>query len=301
MVGLLACVALAPVPAAQAAYRPQFSLELSDTRPAAAPAVTARVTQSPGESANRRLALRYPPQFGFNPGFAVQGCAPAAEQVDACPESSRIGSSRAVNLLGEFSGPVYITPDFRLLSYLNGPGGAARQKLEGKLYLRPDGSVETVFDNLPNFPTTLAETTVEGGSRGVLLTPRTCGRYTLTGSFTSHADEQVTAERPVDVAGCPNRPVITALRARPRRFRTHTTLAWRLSQPALHTSVSVQRLERSRWRELRRVRGPGRLRGNRLRIGRRGLRPGRYRFVLRAVSRDGLVSLSRFVAVTKAG
>jgi hypothetical protein len=297
LAGLLVCGALAPVPTASAAYRPEFALELSDTRPAAAPSVTARVTQAPGESANRRLAVRYPPQFGFNPGFAVTGCGAADEQANSCPESSRIGSSRAVTVLGTFTGPVYFTPDFRLLSYLGGPGGVGSQKFEGRLYLRPDGSIEAVFDNLPNLPTTLAETTVEGGSRGILLNPRACGRYKVTGSFTSHSDEEATSELPIDIAGCPPRPVITAPRARPRRFRTRTTLAWTLSEPALYTSVSVQRLARGRWLELRRLRGPGGAGENTLRIASRRLQPGRYRFMLRAVGRERL-SRSRAVAAT---
>jgi hypothetical protein len=294
---VLACCGLAAATSAQAAYAPSFSLDLSDRSPAAAPTVVARVSQAPGESANRRLAVRYPPQFGFNPGFAVTGCPPANEQANTCPESSRIGRSRAVTLLGEFSGPVYITPDFRLLSYLDGFGGVGRQRFEGRLYLDPDGSIETVFDNLPDLPTLVAETRVEGGSRGILLTPRRCGRYTVTGSFTSHASEQVTRNLPIDVAGCPGRPAITALHARPRRFRTRTVLAWRLSQPALRTSVSVQKLERSRWHELRRLRGSGRLGSNSLRIGARRLRPGRYRLVLRAVAGRRLVSRARAVSV----
>jgi hypothetical protein len=298
LLGLVACAALAAVPPVEAAYQPAFSLRMSDTRPASAPAVTATLTQAPGESASRRLAVRFPPQFGFNPDFAVRGCEPAAERADACPESSRIGSSRAVNLLGTFSGPVYLTADFRLLSYLRGLGGAVGQRFEGKLYLGPDGSIEVVFDDLPNFPTTLAETAVDGGSRGLLLTPRQCGRYRVTGSFTSHSDEHVTSDVPVEITGCHARPVILGLRARRPRSGTSTTLSWRLSAPALRTSVSVQRLARSRWREARRLVGPGRRGVNRLRISGRNLRAGRYRFVLRAVARSGLVSLSRSVEAT---
>jgi hypothetical protein len=298
LLGLVACAALAAAPSVEAAYQPTFSLHMSDTRPASAPAVTATLTQAQGEEASRRLAVRYPPQFGFNPGFAVRGCEPVEERADACPESSRIGSSRAVNLLGTFSGPVYLTADFRLLSYLRGLGGAVGERFEGKLYLHPDGSVEVVFDDLPNFPATLAETSVEGGSRGILLTPRQCGRYNVTGNFTSHGGEQVTAEVPIEVSGCPGRPVVMGLRVRPRRFSAWTTLSWRLSEPALRTSVSDQRLQRSRWRELRRLVGPARIGANSLRISRRNLRAGRYRFVLRAVGRSGLVSRSRSVGAT---
>jgi len=279
-------------PAAQAAYEPAWSFHLSDTRPASAPGVVSTLTQAQGESATRRVAVHYPPQFGFNPGFSVAGCAPAQEQEDACPDSSRIGATRAVTVLGSFSGPVYLTGDFRLIAYLRGLGGAVGQKFEGKLYLDPDGSVETVFDNLPNFQATVAEISVEGGSRGILQTPRRCGRYELEGVFESHAGDRVQRRVPVQVAGCAVRPVISRVRIRPRRFRRRALLRWRLSQPVSRTSVSVQRLRRGEWLELRTLRGPGRAGLNSMRISGRRLRPGRYRFVLRARGRDGMLSRS---------
>ena len=167
-------------PAADAAYDPAYSLRLSESRPASAPAMTSTLTQRSGESANRRIAVRFPPQFGFNPGFTVTGCTAAQEQANACPESSRIGSERVVSMLGEFSGPAYLSEDFRLLVYLRGVGGAVRQKFEGKLYLQPDGGVEIVFDDLPNVSATLAEIAVDGGRRGLVLTPFDCGRYSVT-------------------------------------------------------------------------------------------------------------------------
>ena len=295
LIGCLICMPLAAAPPADAAYRPAFSLSFSDSRPAVAPAVKATLTQGQGESASRRLAVRYPPQFGFNPGFAVTGCTPPQERANACPESSRLGTSRAVTMLGSFSGPVYLTEDFRLLSYLRGLGGAIGQKFEGRLYLDSDGSVEVVFDDLPNVSATVAETSLAGGSRGLLLTPRDCGRYSVTSTFTSHAGDTVTRVMPIDIAGCPERPVISRPRARPRRFRRRTVLSWSLSEPARRTSVTVERLERSDWRALRTLAGPGRAGRNALAISGRRLRPGRYRFVLRARGRNGLLSYSRSV------
>jgi hypothetical protein len=282
-------------PAAEAAYEPAWSFHLSDNRPAVAPAITSTLSQRSGESATRRVSVRYPSEFGFNPGFSAKGCTPAQEQADACPESSRIGTTRAVTVLGTFSGPVYLTEDFRVLAYLRGLGGAIGQRFEGKLYLGADGSIETIFDHLPNFQATFAEIAVEGGSRGLVLTPRRCGRYILTGSFTSHAGDRVTRTVPIETAGCAERPVISKLRAKPRRFRRRTTVRWRLSQPASRTNVSVQRLGRSGWRELRTAAGPGRLGANSLRISGRRLRPGHYRFVLRAEGRGGMISRSRSV------
>jgi hypothetical protein len=291
---LLALGSLTFASSATAAYRPAWSFSLSDTRPATAPALSSTLTQAPGESASRRVAVRYPPEFGFNPGFSVAGCTAAQEQADACPESSRIGTTRAVTALGAFSGPVYLTEDFRLLSYLRGLG-VIGQKFEGKLYLGADGSVETVFDDLPNFQATVAEIAVEGGRRGILLTPRRCGRYTLTGTFASHAGDRVTRTVPVDISGCSARPVISRLRARPRRFRRRTILSWQLSQPAARSSVSVQRLGRRGWRELRTLSASGRIGRNSLRLSGRRLRPGRYRFVVRATGRGGMLSRSQSV------
>src|SRR3954451_16441573 len=234
-------------PAAEAAYEPAWSFHLSDNRPAVAPAITSTLSQKSGESATRRVSVRYPQQFGFNPGFSAKGCTPAQEQADACPEPSRIGPTRAVTVLGTFSGPVYLTEDFRLLAYLRGLGGAIGRKFEGKLYLGSDGSIETVFDDLPNFQATFAEIAVEGGSRGLLLTPRRCGRYSVHGAFDSHAGDHVTRTLQVQIAGCPLRPIVSGVRLRPRRFRRRTVLRWRLSQPANRTTVSVQRLGRAGW------------------------------------------------------
>jgi hypothetical protein len=154
---------------------------------------------------------------------------------------------------------------------------------------------------LPNLPTTLAETSLEGGSRGLLLTPRRCGRYEVAGTFTSHSDEESRTVVPVEIAGCPARPVISDLRVSPRRFRARANLRWRLSRASRRTSVSVQRLARGRWRELRRLAGPGHAGENSLRVDGRRLRPGRYRFVLRAYGQEGLASRARGVLATRAG
>src|SRR5919198_516500 len=109
-------------PSAEAAYDPDWSFQLSDNRPASAPAIVSTLTQSQGESATRRISVRYPTAFGFNPGFSVVGCTAAQEKADACPESSRIGTTRAVTLIGSFSGPVYLSEDYRVLAYLRGLG-----------------------------------------------------------------------------------------------------------------------------------------------------------------------------------
>jgi hypothetical protein len=301
LLALVVCAPLALAPAANAAYDPHFSLELSDTRPASAPAITSTLTQRSGESANRRIAVRFPPQFGFNPAFSVSGCTAAEERASACPESSRLGSERVESMLGSFSGPVYLSEDFRLLVYLRGLAGAVQQKYEGKLYLHPDGGVEIVFDNLPNVSATLAEIATGGGSRGLVLTPLDCGRYNVTGTFTSHSGDTVERVLPIAIRGCAEAPLITRPRARPRRFRRRTLLSWRLSEAGRRTTVSVQRLRGGEWRELRRLRGPARAGGNRLRVSGRRLHPGRYRFVLRAEGPGAFVSRARVVRVRRLG
>jgi hypothetical protein len=292
LITLLACAPLMLPAAASGAYDPSWSFRFGDSRAAVAPSVTSILTLPSGNSATSRVSVVYPPDFGFNPGFAVNGCTPAQEQADACPESSRIGTTRGVTALGEFSGPMYLTEDFRLRGYLRGVAGLGAE-FEGRFYIGGDGSVETVFDNLPNFQATQAEISVQGGSRGILLTPRRCGRYTVKGTFTSHAGETARRTVPVEISRCAARPVISRLRARPRRFRRRTVLSWRLSQAVPRTSISVQRLGRGGWRELRRLRGPGSAGRNSLRLSGRRLRPGRYRFVAQAKGRTGMLSRAR--------
>jgi hypothetical protein len=289
---------LAAAPAAQAAYDPRFSMKIDPTTPGSPVAITASVTQASGESATASQRVRFPPSFGFNPAFDVVPCPKAAEDAQSCPESSRIGNASAQTTLGEFTGPVHLTEDYRLVIFLRGLGGAVTQVVQGYFVLHPDGSVETVMDGLPNMQSTSGSIALMGGSKSTLLTPRTCGTHTVTAVFESHDRDRAERSAAISIAGCDTRPrfvVAAATPSRVRRRSARTVLAWRLADSGSATAVSIRRVVRSgrfdRLREELSLRAGAREGANRLALDLRRngkpLPPGDYLVHLTAVSAQG--------------
>ena len=276
----LVAAALALVAAAapaRAAYDPQLSVSVDPPAPATAASLTATLTQASGERATQSERVRFPPRFGFNPGLRVARCAPDQERAAACPPDSRIGNASAQTMFGEFAGPVFLTGDFRFVVFLRGLAGLVEQEVSGYVVLDPDGSTESVLENLPDVPSTLSRVTFDSGPRSLFLTPRACGRYVLDARFTSHAGEQVTRHVPIDIKGCDTAPRFVATDARRAR------VAWQLSEPAA-TVVDVYRLvPDGRFVRRRRVLH-AQTSATRLALR---LRRGRYEVVLTALSAAG--------------
>src|SRR5205807_974313 len=136
------------------------------------------------------------------------GCPPSAESADSCPPESQIGTASADTSLGSFSGPVYFTPDFRLLIYLRSLAGLVQQKFVEYFQVTPDGGIDAIIDNLPNFSATSSTVTLQPGPRSPLLTPRECGAYTIEGHFTSQNGEQASSPATVQISGCQSLPSI---------------------------------------------------------------------------------------------
>jgi hypothetical protein len=251
--------------------------------PGAAAALTATITQAPGEAASQSERFRFPPQFGFNPGLRVTRCAAADERAGECPEDSRIGTATAQTMLGDFAGPVHLTTDFRLITFLRGFGGLVQQEVSGYLLLLPDGSVESVLEDLPDVPATLARVAFDGGPRSLLLTPRACGGYVIGAQFTSHDGDRVERKVPVQIAGCDSAPRIERASVR------NGLVSWRLSDAGAATLVEVQRLVRAgrfvRWHRVSRTRAAAARGANHLTVQLR--RPGRYQVVLTSLSARG--------------
>ena len=289
--GLAALAATAWPAAAGAAYSPRLEARVDPPSPNAPAALTLILRQAQGESPNRTEVVRFPPEFRFNPGFAVQGCRSADEDRDQCPESSRIGTASAETELGPFSGPVYLTEDFRTIIYLRGFGGL-ESKVESRMRVTADGSVETVIDDLPPVRMTFAEVRLEGGERSLILTPRRCGSYPIRGRFTSHEGEVAESETAIEIAGCDTEPRIAGLVARPRAGRIDAR--WTLSAAGSRTAVVLERRVASRpadrWRRVVSTGGSASPGGNRVRVrarsGRR-LRRGVYRLVVTVFSAHG--------------
>jgi hypothetical protein len=285
---------------AQASYSPTLSIAFQPATAATAPAVSSTLTYNPGDTPSKTIRIHYPPGFGFNPGFDVAGCSAAQESSNSCPASSQIGTAGAVTTIGNLSGPVYFTSDYRLLIYLSGPGGVAQSKFVGYFQDTPDGGFDAVIDNLPDFPASSSSISLEGGSRSPLLTPGICGTYPIVGHFTSQNGEQASSTATVHLTGCDTQPAFERAWVTPRSFRASArgpvgVLRWELSGPGARTTVWLERLLMRNGLEVRRTlwsRAAGATVGvNQLRFraasGRRRLPPGRYAFVLAAYSQAG--------------
>ena len=296
----LAALALALPGAAHAAYDPQFSIAVDPATPSSPTAVTGTLTQASGESATKSQRVLYPASFGFNPAFDVERCPATADEATSCPESSTIGTATVQTVsFGEFSGSVHLTKDFQLVVFLRGFAGLApAQKVKGYFVLHPDGGVETVMEDLPNVQATQGRIALMGGSKSIVLTPRTCGTHTVSAVFTSHQDERVERTVPIAIGGCDTRPRFVIASASPTRVRLRsprTVLSWRLRDAGSATVVSIRRLTRSgrfeRRRELLSLRAGASEGANRvtvdLRRGGKALPPGAYVAHLTALSAQG--------------
>lgn len=297
-----ASLLLASPSIALATYAPALSVTFQPPTAATAPAVIETLTNQPGDTPSKTIRIHYPPQFGFNPNFGVTGCPPAAEHSDSCPADSQIGSASAETTLGHFSGPVYFTPDYRILIYLRGVAGVVQSKFVGYFQDAPDGGFDAVLDNLPDVPSSSSSIRIEGGARSSLLTPAACGSYPIVGHFTSQNGEQATSTATVQISGCDSQPTIE------RAWLTRSTLIvtgshgaasdalhWTLSDVGARATVSLQRLKVIRGMEVPRTlwsrpasaqTGTNSLRF-RAAAGGHPLHPGHYRLTVAVFSLQG--------------
>lgn len=308
--GLLACaVGLAAAPAAQAAYAPKLEIQIAPSTPDSRVAITSRIIQAGGETANKTVKVTFPVGFAANTKNKLKPCTPEQESSETCPPESQVGTGHAETGFANLDGPVFIqlTPasQLRLAVHLTGLGGLITQKVYGDIVLA-GGRVNTVFDNLPNTATTLFELKLEGGDRALAATPRTCGPGVFQAEFTSQNDERASAEAKIEIAGCPTRPVVSAVSVSPRAFRAvrkfsdtqragySTTLSYTLSEATNGSRVKVQKRVGGRWRMagsfvaggeqgVNTVKFDGRLRG-------RPLKPATYRFLVQSTGKSGLTS-----------
>jgi methionine-rich copper-binding protein CopC len=297
---LAAICALVGAAPASAAYAPQLSFSVNPATAKTPAAISSTVTQAAGETPSKTVTVTLPPGFTANTGNQLAPC-PATP----CPAASQMGNASAtVDVFGltrMLSGPVYFggpagaPGSFRLIVALVDPA-LGPQTLTGVSSLRPDGSIDTVFDNLPNFLATAFTLALDGGDRALLVTPSTCGTLPVKGTFVSQTGEQATAGAPITITGCsattapsgaspgpsaPSTPVAPLLRVGAARLTRAGVVTFTLSAPAKVT-VTVTRAGR----RVARRSASGRRGANRVRLGRR-LKAGRYAVSLRAVSAAG--------------
>ena len=313
MVTALAAAGLAIPASAAAAYAPSLGVSLDPTKPARAPAMTVRVVQASEDTPSRVARIGLPLGFGANPSTQVVACAESEESAGTCPDASRLGTATAETAVGNLSGGVHLASSAtvtRIVVFLRDSTGLVSQKIVGTVQGRPDGGLDLVLSDLPQVTITTLVLDLAGGARSLFENPSSCGRYTFTGEFLSHAGETAADNAPaVTISGCPAVPRIRSVRVRPRRFHAvrsaadrerpgHAArLSWVASETTGGTRVRIDRRKRGRWKRLGSVLASGEAGKNVLRFeGRlrgRPLRSGRYRFVLTTKDSRGKRSRAR--------
>jgi hypothetical protein len=142
----------------------------------------------------RKAVVRLPAGTSFNPSIAPTLALCSSTQFGGqgdpnvrCPAASLVGHVAFDNpLLGTVPGDVYFgrEPGNPYMLYIIGRKSGVTVKI--KAVVDPDndtGQITTTFDDLPQVPFTKFNLTFNGGPRGVLVTPPSCGTY--TGSITA--------------------------------------------------------------------------------------------------------------------
>ena len=309
---------------AMAAYAPKLAVTIAPAGADGPTAITSTITQATGEDASKTVKVFFPLGFQANAAAKVSGCSIPDADAKACKPESQVGSAVAeATGVGTLEGPVYLITDpgkIHLAMFLKGgPLGLVEQRIDGIVSIQPDGSFLSTFDNLPDVQTTLFKLSFLGGDKSLVLTPRTCGKYTFKGEFTSQKGESAKSDSAVEVTGCSDgsgtKPEIESASTSPRRFRPvrtaadrkrrgyGTTLRWSLSEATRGTRIKVERKVSGGFRKVSSFVGTGNKGANKLRYegragGGRPLRPGAYRFSLQTTSRSGVKSAVKRVRFT---
>jgi hypothetical protein len=169
----------------------------------------------------KNVEIEFPPGMSVSPAGAsgLGACADAqfglgTDGQVTCPASSKVGTVvlGSAQLHEPLSGDVYLgreRPDdrFRLFVAASGPG--VQVKLTGSLHVdRESGQVTASLGDLPQFPVNRMALSLEGGSRGLLATPLSCGDSVASATFEPYGGgPSVDSSAPVTigshVAGAP--------------------------------------------------------------------------------------------------
>jgi hypothetical protein len=196
--------ALALAAPASAAYAPQFAFSLSPSTANTPATISSTVTQAAGETPTKTATITLPPGFTPNPGNTLATCTAAQEAALTCPAESQMGSLSASVFGLNLSGPVFFGgvsgTAFRLIALLDPTG--LQQKLVGISTLQSDGTITTVFDNLPPILATAFTLVLDGGSKALVKTPSKCGSAPVNAAFVSQNGETSSGSAPIDITGC---------------------------------------------------------------------------------------------------
>jgi hypothetical protein len=159
----------------------------------------------------RTARTTLPAGMTVNPAAAdgLVGCSQGEVGLDnaqppTCPDASKIGTVEIVSpdLEEPLTGSIYQAvqfddPSHSLLAfYTVAEGSGVTVKLAAHVERDPrTGQLTTVFDDNPQLPFDRYSLRFDGGSRGVLVNPPTCGTATTQAVFTSYARPEEAVER----------------------------------------------------------------------------------------------------------
>lgn len=173
----------------------------------------------------RRAVVRLPRGFELSPtvgSAGLEGCTDAqfdrgSAGPSSCPAGAQVGTVRFTSPLiaEEIPGRVFIAqpepggPPLRIfvVAEQSAAPDALRIKLEGVADPDPEtGQVTTTLDGIPPLAFTRFTLTFRGGDHAVFSTPRTCGAYTTSATFTPHSGgADASPSSTLDVGGdCPD-------------------------------------------------------------------------------------------------
>src|SRR4051795_4646837 len=138
--GLVALLLLAfAAPVAHAAYAPKLEIKIDPTTPSTPIAITSRITQASGETANKTVKLSFPVGYQASSKSTVKPCTPDQEQANTCPPESQVGTGHAETAFANLDGPVFLElapqSQLRLAVHLSGLGGLITQNIYGDIVL----------------------------------------------------------------------------------------------------------------------------------------------------------------------
>ncbi|MBJ7330802.1 MAG: hypothetical protein JHC95_12955 [Solirubrobacteraceae bacterium] len=183
-------------------FTPTLAVSASPAASDAAAAMTLAVNMpSSGQKQIKDVTVQLPAGVEINPGAGegLVGCTAAqfgtANLEPAnCPAASKIGTSSVTSaLVGTLGGNVYFgdPPAGKLMRMFvvaeNSSDDGVRIKLIGDVTVDPaNGQITTTFSNLPQTPFSQFKLELQGGSRAVLSTPRSCGAFAAGSSLTPY-------------------------------------------------------------------------------------------------------------------
>ena len=298
---LAAGAALALAAPASAAYAPQFSFTLSPSTADTPAQISSTVSQAVGETPTKTATITLPPGFTPNAGSTLAVCSAAQEASLTCPADSQMGSLAATALGLNLTGPVYFgglgASGFRLIGILDPTG--LQQRIIGAAKLQLDGTITTVFDNLPPILATAFTLVLDGGNKALIKTPSKCGSAPVNAAFVSQTGETSSSSTPINITNCsaasspsagaaPGTTTAPGSGARPAALKLGTPklarsglVTFTLSAPAKVTVLVTRGGKRVGRRSVSAKKGT-----NRVRLGRK-VKAGRYKVSLSAVDAQG--------------